>query len=345
MSQANLFWTHATGDPTMLPCTHLVQQHPGGDVTTVPCTHGFKQAHSHDYVTVLGNRHKVPCIHLVPKHPNGDRITTPCIHFVQKHPGGDPGPNIPCMHPMFPSRFEFDGLLLFYTTDSIIQNSAISAMNRFRFLGINPIAPRPLHIFHRPPVGSGNNDDPFWSKYHPVEHAIQIMKRSPAQSADEKRETLFHELGHALLGHSIINHYAGGPHGLTEEVDETLAMSEGWAHFVALVLSKQETNPAPMYKGLNWEAMNISPNPKIEYCVGCCLWDLWDRVTESGQFADNVSLSFAELFKVYSPTLATLTNGPIVRNIYDFVDRLKKNNPNNDPLHQDIDNVVKRNVG
>jgi len=57
------------------------------------------------------------------------------------------------------------------------------------------------------------------------------------------------------------------------------------------------------------------------------------------------SLPFADLFRVYSPSLQVLTNGPVVSSIYDFADRLKSSNPRNRRLATQIDEVLVRNVG
>jgi len=341
---ANLFLQHPKGHETTIPCTHIRQKHPNGDKITIPCTHGYKKAHPQgDKITTPLGTVTVPCIHLVAKHPNGDQVTVPCVHFEQEHQNGDPGPTIPCVHPMLPTRIEMSGALFFYTNDRVIQDAAINAVNRLRFLGVNILWPRPLHIFHREPLENGDSSDPFWSHYDPLMHAIQIMK--DGRNASKRRETLYHEMGHALVGHSIVNRPEGGPHGTKEETSLPLAMSEGWAHFVALALSHNQDTPNPEYKGLNWENMNITPKPNIEYCVGCCLWDIFDKRTEEGMHPDNVSLPFTELFKVYSPTLETLTSAVMVDSIESFLGRLKLNNPDNNDLADHIDQVRKRNVG
>lgn len=335
-----LFWRHPLGDTTTLPCVHLTQQHPNGDSINVPCTHAWVQQHSNDGV-VFGQ--PVPCIHWGVPHPNGHTTSVPCVHIVQQHPNGDPAPNIPCLHPMTPVRYEASGNLIFFTSNTLIQHGVINAVSRLNALGVNILAPRPLNIFHRPPVNASNNDDLFWSHYDPLTHSLQVTDDS--RSDEEKLETLRHEMGHALLGHSIVNHYAGGNHQLTSESSLALAMSEGWAHFVALAISKERGAPMPVYKGRNWETMSIAPNPKIEYCVGCCLWDLFDNRAEAGGNPDAISISFAELFRVYSPSLQTLASGPVVSSIFDFLNRLKLNNQGNTALLARIDEVRRRNVG
>ena len=340
----NLFLQHPKGHPTTIPCTHLKQEHPGGDKITVPCTHGLKQAHpGGDTINTPLGRKRVPCIHLVPVHPDGDTKTVPCVHLKPQHPTGDPGPTLPCAHPMMPPRLELSGGLIFYTNDTTIQTAAIGAVNRLRTLGVNLLWPRPLHVFHREPLEDGGASDPFWSHYDPVMHAIQILKDGSGPVA--KRETLFHEMGHALIAHSVVNRPEGGTHALQRESSLPLAMSEGWATFVGLVLSYGQRERTPRYMGLDWETMSIAPNPKVEYCVGCCLWDLFDAEAEAGGHADTLSLPFTELFKVYSPTLRTLTSPVMVDSIMSFCERLKLNNPNRPDLAKRIDEARRRNVG
>lgn len=362
-----LFLQHPNGHQATLPCIHLVQQHPSGHAVYVPCTHGFKQQHPEgDTVRnpftgepvrdLKGNIVRTPCIHLVTVHPQGDRVTVPCTHIVPQHPEGHPGPTIPCAHPMEIRRAEYGGLILFYTNDAAIQNGVMDAVDRLNTFGVSLISPRPLHIFHRQPIGSGGGDDPFWSHYNPILHSIQII--NTGQPVHEKIETLRHEIGHALVGNQITNHYAGGSHLLTSAADSyALAMSEGWAHFVALALTYDASEGAGIsYKGLNWENPSLPPNGKVEYCVGCCLWDLFDTVknkTVSTRFGQIIvqerdelaSIAFSEFFRVYSPTLQTIQFGPWIRSIWDFLARVKANNADNPTLVGLIDEITLKNVG
>lgn len=370
----NLFWQHLVGDSHTGPCVHLTQQHPGGDSTTIPCTHLTKQHPGGDPSTI-------PCVHRnlagQPKHPGGDPgPTTPCVHVIQLHPGGDPGPTVPCTHlvprhpggdtvftpcahPMIPTRHEFAGNVIFYTNNTELQDAVINAVQRLLDMGIHIAAPRPLNIFNHNWVDGfpQNGKNPAWSHYSRVSHSIQITANRTGTSLTD---ALHHEMGHALLGHSCVWITSpGGSHSLTGVSDPALAMSEGWAHFVALAIENNDPNsPGPIsYQGQDWENMSISANANIEYCVGCCLWDLFDspkhrvisrhggRVgmipsTEGG--TDQVALSFKELFKVYSPTLSTLADGPQIPNVADYIERLKQNNRG---IAADIDSVKVRNVG
>lgn len=330
---AKLFLQHPLGDPSTLPCTHLEVAHPNGHAVPVPCLHGLKPKHPDgDLVQTWFGEKRVPCIHLEPIHPNGHTVNVPCAHVQVAHPEGHPGPALPCTHPMQVVREEFGGGLKFYTHHATIQDLVMQAVGALAELGV-VLAPtiRPLHIFFREPIGDGDSSDPFWSHYSPAFHSIQVM--DTGQSEQAIRETLFHELGHALLGHTPINHFAGGPHGLTTPAaNYALAMSEGWAHFVALVLNQQLGLAGPDdYRGLDWENPSIDPNGKVEYCVGAFLWDLFDRFRILFNERSNrvvgigdelLALPFSQLFGVYSPTLEAVANGPWVSSVWDYADRL-----------------------
>lgn len=354
-----LFLQHPNGHEMTIPCTHLVQQHPNGDTLTVPCTHGFRQVHPAgdliDTHTPLG-RVRVPCIHVEPIHPNGDTIKVPCTHIVQQHPEGHPGPIIPCTHLMEVVRSEFGGSLLFYTDNSVIQTGVMEAVDRLNTFGVKLLSLRPLHIFHRRPLSTGDGSDPFWSHYSPVFHSIQVI--DDGRSDSSKLETLRHEIGHALVGNQIINFYAGDIHYLTQEASSyALAMAEGWAHFVALVLTHDPSEGRNVvYKGENWETLRITPNGKVEYCVGSCLWDLFDTAgtrlikTRFGPIKirdqdESLTIAFSEIFRVYSPTLETIFFGPWISNVWDFLERIKANNSDNATLVGLIDEVALKNVG
>jgi hypothetical protein len=358
-----LYWTHPDGDPTTVPCVHVVAQHPQGDTITTPCTHPPVQQHPNgDPVTTpcvhmvqqhpggdvhqaFGRSWTTPCIHFVQQHPNGDTTTVPCIHLVQphpqgdqhtipcthlsrKHPNGDTGPNVPCSHPLPVVREVASLGLRFFTNDAALQQATIDAVTTLKGLGVNVGSPRRLDIFKRPPINGDPNDntDPFWSHYDPVAHAIQITE---GHSHDDDVETIHHELGHAIVGQKCIQILTGGkPHTIDGPTDPGEAMSEGWADFIAVMLGNARTAPMPLYKGMDWErrSTGVPKDPKIEYNVGCTLWDLFDTVRTNNE-TDGMAVGFSELFKVYSPTLATLTAPPLIRDIDDYLTRFGANNP------------------
>ena len=51
---------------------------------------------------------------------------------------------------------------------------------------------------------------------------------------------------------------------------------------------------------------------------------------------DAVSFPFKELYKVFSPTLATLQNGPLIPSVNDYIARLKENNPTQAPQIEQV---------
>ena len=235
MSEYNLLWEHPLGDPVMLPCVHMVPQHPGGH-GSVPCTHKHLRhpgGHRQGSVTV-------PCTHIVTDHPNGDPV--PCLHMVPQHSEGDPAPAPggggllgPCRHPLPVIRFEPTLHLIFHTSNDDVQTAVLDAVHTlidtFHINSVgNPL--RPLHICARDwaqGVAAGE-DNPFWSHYDRDYHAIQI---APPHLTD--KQVVLHELGHALVGTQVtqIRRWVYDPHMMKTSFDPGLAMSEGWAHFVA----------------------------------------------------------------------------------------------------------------
>jgi hypothetical protein len=344
---ANLFWTHPRGDQGTVPCVHPT--HPNGDQPlNAPCLCPKVAEHpgGHEKRDPLGNTVKTPCTHLVSPHPNGHELPKgPCSH--RQHANGDPGPFTPCAHPM-PIRSRADNLgVHFYTADADIRQFVTSAIHSLRSKGVRYPDPRVLKVFYREPTNGNINDnkDPFWSHYNPVFHSIQLTKGRPLP---DLQETCSHELGHAMLGHTPVHIApAGGPHSMATADSAAMGMSEGWAHFVGLVIGEKPAS----YKGYNWEnghevtkTVRLEPNRDIpfssknEFRVGCILWDLYDGGKEAG---DTVQVPFSELYRIYSPTLATLANGPVIPSIEDFLGRLKKNRPD---LRARIDAVYKKNL-
>lgn len=304
---ANLFVQHPGGHLPTRPCQHLTQQHPGGDQGTVPCTH------------------RPP--HVPPWHQE----TVPCTHLVAQHPAGDEfgGPRLPCGHVLAPVRVEPALGLVFFTDSGFVQNQAIQAAQALQDLGVRIGAPRPLNIFHHDPISGNPNDsqDPMWSHYEPATHSVQIIR---GQDQDNMRDALLHEMGHATLGHRCVRiPTRGGAHVLTQPSDPAVAMDEGWAHFIALAVGGGVDN----YLGFDWEnrMATVPKSPNIEYNVGCTLWDLLDPPDPPGRRdrfgADRVQVPFADLYRVYSPTLATLADGPVLSNVDDYLNRLAQNRP------------------
>lgn len=345
---ANLFWVHPQGDQGTVPCVHLsaehaeghrgpnvpclhppVQQHPGGDTTSVPCVHfNFNGSRQHpDGDTVTG-----PCVHVGPPHAEGDPgPVLPCAHMKAQHPGGDPGPIGPCVHPMPVLGRDDDLGLVFFTDNAEIQAEAKWCAGRLRTLGVEVGRPRKLNIFFRDPIDPNRpegekNKDPFWSNYNPPTHSIQVMAGRPM---DACRETLQHEIGHAALGHScVVNFNLGGMHKGGEELEPGLAMNEGWADFVGLTMQHRQEDGRVDFKGKEWEGGETNTNephsPNVQFRVGCVLWDLWDANHDG---PDTVSMKFSDLFAVYSPSGATLANGPVINGLGEYLARLKANHP------------------
>ncbi|MCP5046111.1 MAG: hypothetical protein GY940_03000 [bacterium] len=351
------YWRHVLGDTAQLPCLHMVKKHAGGHSTRVACAH-FKKKHSKgDYTGVTApclhikngvkqhSGHKVykPCTHLSKKHPNGHAgPNIPCAHVTKKHPRGHTGPNVPCKHFLKVKARDNVLGLVFYTSDSAFRASVKAAVRRLRSLGVKVGSPRNLHVFHRPPFnGKVSSKDPLWSHYNPGFHSIQVMR-----GITNYHETLRHELGHAILGHSCIQILSlGGSHKLTKRSKPGVAMSEGWANFVGLALTHNRSTGNPVFKSHNWETGTKedggaagAKSPNIEFRVGCALWDIYDGRKSDD---DRVSVPFREMFRVYSPSFKTLRNGPVIPDLDSWLNRFKNNNPS---LRKRVDKIKQQNT-
>lgn len=372
----NPFWTHLRGDGPIIPCDHLVAEHPEGDPVIGPCLHmrlvhpeghqiGTRPCtHVADWRTGRvehsgGDPIIAPCAHWEAEHPEGHPTgaTVPCIHVRQEHPGGHAGDAVPCVHPMPLIRSDTSRGVNYFTDDPVVQNAIGVAADRFVEWGFNagglPLAlhrdengveiitgtPRPLSVFNREAVNGNpwDNHDPMWSHYTSVLHCIQITEGGP-----DSEEVVYHEMGHAAVGNScVMVDTPGGPHTLRSADHGGLAVSEGWASFVALAMMHDRASREALFMGVDWEAADFDPAPRSamnEYRVGCILWDLYDTANEEG---DGVSLAMSDLFRVFSPTMATFTQGLVIRDLADYIDRLKANNPK---LAAQIDAVVAMNL-
>ena len=352
---------HPGGDPKTVPCVHRSQQHPGGDDTggKAPCRHFKNGRPEHPG----GDPVMVPCVHWTAQHPGGDTTTVPCVHLSPKHPNGEPGATVPCVHmvaqhqngdlvkvpcahPLEKKRHADDPGIDFYTDDAQVQQDLLAAVAKLKGMGVQFRWPRALSVFYREPI-QGNpddNNDPFWSHYDPVQNALVITKdpvgygpmpplRGTAlanwrqQRLTDRRYTVGHEFGHALVGNSCVwIATPGGPHAIMDERDPGLAMSEGWGHFVSMVIHDDRNAPNANYKTWNIEQGHTTTGgaftEKVEFRVACMLWDLYDTDNEPG---DPASFEFRDLFAVFSPTLQTLAKGPLFQTFEGYSKRLEKN--------------------
>lgn len=330
-----LFWEHPEGHEISVPI--FTSQTQNGSLR-VPCPHLDWNQGSWKEMTPPGSPVQVKIFVPNSQHPNGDSIPFQYQVPVLQNPSTSPHYTLPCLHPM-PLQREVSGLYInFYTDNAFIQQETIKAVAELLYLGVTISSPgRPLNIFHRPYLAQDprkNDENPFWSHYDFDSNSIQIL--NDGQPAETLRDIIHHELGHATLGHRVVKIPSSrGSHSLKEAHSPALAMSEGWAHFVALAIRfRQDQVPlatsANKYKGEDWETRNtgVLLSPNIEYNVGCALWDCYDDnpiLPPRGD--DSARFSFAELYKVYQPSLMTLGDLPIIAHIDDFFERLLANNP------------------
>jgi hypothetical protein len=344
MAFANLFWQHPTGDRVMVPCSHLGVVQSGTTSISAPTNIEIIKQHDHDTVTdVFGVSHDVPCLHLDAKITSAP-MSIPSYEVRPQHPGGDDSPvSAPCVHPLAPAHVDTARHIIFFTDDKKYQGVATDLIDRLltrlhvRTMGGTS---RPLLFFFREAVNGNPNDatDPFWSHYDSSLHAIQITRNSAVVNYDNVRSTLAHELGHALVGQSCVRiPNEGDPHSMKSPSHPGEAMSEGWADFVQIAVSRDDRSaPGPAFD-YEKRDMSVPKTNDIEYNILCLLWDLYDVFTKGPQgfgIMDDdpasslkTAFSFEDLFGVFSPSLETLPAGPVIWDIDNYLSRLKATYP------------------
>lgn len=126
-------------------------------------------------------------------------------------------------------------------------------------------------------------------------------------------------------------------------------MSEGWADFVQVALSRDgRATPGRPTGGSSFSFENrdagVPKTKDIEYNVMCLLWDLFDTATthtlniagtptviavpdDDPASTPATAFLFEELYGVFSPSLQTLPAGPTIWDIDDYLSRLKAEYP------------------
>lgn len=353
---------HRDGDDGTVPCTHWDLKHPGGHDTGKkgPCCHfkhGVPEHRNGDTIFepcghwILrhpgGDPAKVPCVHLVVPHPEGDGGKMPCPHLDPEHPGGDDG-YVPCVHSIPEKRREKDPPVTFHFDDFEIQQWVLEGYSKLLKQGIKLRWPRALHVYRREPIKGDpdDNSDPFWSHYDGVQHVMVVTKDparyTPPAGQDRKlqlRLTVYHEMGHSLFQDRCVQIKSTfGRHWIFKESNPGLAMSEGWGYFISMVLEyERNAAKAPDGFGTDWEgaeqvltmgkgekSYEVPFSKRVEFRVAAVLWDLYDTHAEG---TDACAIDFRKLYAVFSPSMETLKAGPLVRDLEDYLARLKKNEP------------------
>lgn len=331
-----LLYQHLLGDLISPLCPHWVPQHPNGHDIPIPCSHT-------QTVTVGGHFVRgvwVPDVQVAYQHKNDGTQHVPCTDLIQAHPNGNCNFG-PCGHPLVPTSYDSGRNIIFYTGNSSVRSTVAQAYDKLVALGVAPnlisTAIRPLLILNHAPATNGSQTDPAWSRYDAGLHAIQIMTTHPVP------ETVFHEIGHAIVGQSCVRAVAPGlPHNGTSPQVPGDALSEGWAEFVAGSIAISRDTRDASFGSINLDAKltpaDGPPRKDVETFVARTLWDLFDTgklippppggPALSQRLDDEpASLSFASLYGVWMPTAQTMSSGPLIPDLDDYIHRLKLNNP------------------
>ena len=291
-----LFWEHHDGHIVKVPCVHpkTVTQDvqvkipgydktitlPGGSTTaTVPAFDLEVKAPPPGNQTIGKVQWAGATVNIsIPSPSDNVHFDDQDITFRVALPGlqhseGDDGPTVPCWHPFRTDAVDVARNIVFHTSNSFVQNETKKAVDRLAALMVRPAfltsSIRPLHIFNRPLISNYPRDDsnPFWSHYEADTHAINIHFDAAANKTDFL-DALHHELGHASVGQKCVRIPSpGGSHSIDAETDPALAMSEGWAHFVALAIrDNQDTMKPASYVGQTWKRSSFS---KPQYRIKC----------------------------------------------------------------------------
>lgn len=306
----------------------FVYAHVDGDPITAP-NWELKPEHAYDEVNLPG--------------PGSPKLKLPCAHWkLQQAAEPITLGHVPCRHLLPELHRDNSRHIVYCTAGATLQTDVARAVDRLVSLGVRMTTPlRPLRIYNRPlaptPHDQGS-DNPMWSRYDVGLHALNVHFDPDAQR-QAFLDTLHHELGHATLGHRCIQvSTPGGGHNIDTASHPALALSEGWAHFVALAIrfDQSKANPAG-YNGRSWEKRpaGLARSPIVESNVALALWDLYDIPNDTpapppGMAVianDAVTLPFAKLFAVFSPSLVTLRDGPTIDSAGEYFDRLCALNP------------------
>jgi len=128
-----------------------------------------------------------------------------------------------------------------------------------------------------------------------------------------------------------LHQHPGGEHDLTDASDARLGLSEGWANLVAIWLENGRDAGTVTKRGFaqNYESARTTRRSPTTSAMSSA-WRASSGTSrlprgEHANRSDSVSIEFADLFRVYSPTLETLQNGPLLASIDDFTSRLVNN--------------------
>jgi len=195
-----------------------------------------------------------------------------------------------------------------------VTRGASRLWSKFYNAGINPLRAHVIKITfpnlsgnHCKTQDSNGNDIPWSCSYSGQIGHIEI---ATAHTADQ--DVVSHELAHTVnKGYWVFPQNSGGPHDLTNCFTDGLALTEGFANFVAYWIehNANSTNPIMPFTGMNLDTLPASitcTNETNEMRVAATFWDLFDIGFESGANDDsNDSMHFNNRGTVLSKYLGT----------------------------------------
>jgi len=166
--------------------------------------------------------------------------------------------------------------------------AATQLWNRFDAAGINALRDTPIQVFYPNSLASGkcqqndSNGNPYaWSCSYWADGKIYIIPKHAVNSVIQ------HEIGHSINSYYWNGNQpsgAGGQHNFTSCYNNGLALTEGFADFVAywVQLKRNQVSPTVPYNNINLEAppSNTCKAQTNETRVAATFWDMYDTIND-----------------------------------------------------------------
>ena len=225
-----------------------------------------------------------------------------------------------------------------------VYSSANHAWAKLVTSGVNPLGPKPINITLPNSIVTGKCQQTWGGSTIPwscVERATGDMYLMPEHAIPE---AVVHELGHNInvFFWGDLPQGSGVPHTMTGCYNQAVAMTEGFATFLAYWIATDRSSTNPVIPYFNYNIENAGPGCKSdenETAASMAFWDTYDTRVEYQ------SPSATDIWYYNKPAapISLYLKSKTLKGMRDFKIAVKNQHPINWDFHKEVDKLFELN--